>query len=111
MREWVLIEVGRQISIAQNIPISAVHRICSLSATLQKFWSGRKKIINTPNWKNLVSIIIQDAYHCCLAYTEVAKIIEVQASKKTLCAAFAAEGYGHRSAHKKPYIMLMTKLI
>jgi hypothetical protein len=110
-REWVLIEVGRQISIAHNILISTVHRICSLlPATPQKFRSGRKKIINTPTWKYLVSIATQDAYHCRLAYTEVAKIAGVQASEKNLLVAFAAEGYGRRSARKKLYLTLTTKL-
>jgi hypothetical protein len=74
-REQVLIEVGRQISFAQNIPISTVHRSCNLlPATPQKFRSGRKKIINMPTRKFLVSIATQDAYHRRLAYTEVAKI-------------------------------------
>jgi len=106
----VLIEVRRQISIAQNITISTVHRICSLPATPQKFQCGRKKIINTPTRKYLVSIATQDAHHHRLPYSEVAKIAGVQACEKTLRAAFAAEGYGHCSAHKKPYLTLTTKL-
>ena len=109
-RTQVLIEVGRHISIAQNIPISTVHRICCLPVTPQKFRSGRKKIINTPTWKYFVSIATQDAYHRRLAYSEVAKIAGVQACEKTLRAAFAAEGYGCRSAPKKPYLTVTTKL-
>ena len=107
----MLIEAGRQISFAQNIPISTAHRVCSLlPATPQNFRSGRKKIINTPTRKYLVSIAIQNAYHRRLAYTDVAKIAGVEACEKTLRAAFAAEGYGHRSARKKPYLTLTSKL-
>jgi hypothetical protein len=73
----VLIEVGRQISIVQNIPISTVHRFCSLSATPQKFQCGKKKIINTPTWKYLVSIATKNAYYRRLAYSEVANIAGV----------------------------------
>jgi hypothetical protein len=110
-REWVLIKVSRQISIAQNISISTVYRIGSLlPATPQKFQSRRKKINNTPTQKYLVSITTQDTYHCHLAYKEVAKITRVQASEKILCTAFPAEGYSYCSASNTPYLHLTTKL-
>jgi hypothetical protein len=91
-REQVLIEVGRQISIAQNIPIRTVHRVSYLRATPQKFQCGRKMISNTPTRKYLVSLTTHDAYHRRLAYSVVAKIVGVQACEETLHAAFAPQG-------------------
>lgn len=89
----------------QNLPLSTVAKICKGPATPQrKNRCGRKIKIDTPTRRLLVFTATKDAEHRQKPYEEIAKIVGVEASNKTLREAFAKEGYHRRSARKKPFL-------
>ena len=86
-----------------GISVSTAWRVCNGPATPRK--RGKKPLkIDTPLRKRLVYEATLNSENRNKSYSEIAAMIGLQASEKTLRAAFAKEGYNRRIARKKPYL-------
>jgi len=76
--------------------------LCNGLATPGK--RGKKPLkIATPLDKGLVYEATLNSVNCQKSYSEIAVIIRLQASEKTLWTALAKQGYNRRIVRKKPY--------
>jgi len=86
-----------------GISVSTAWRVCNGPTTPRK--RGKKPLqIDTPLRKRLVHEATLNAENRQKTYSEIAMMIGLQASEKTLRTAFSKEGYNRRIARKKPYL-------
>jgi len=70
---------------------------------------GRKRLLDLAARQKLIALATSNAYHRQLPYTEIAKLVGIQAERRTLSRMFEGEGFHHRVARIKPFLTQSAK--